>query len=410
MSQQKTKPKIIIKMAGALGKGYNRFYHSRNFYRAVKGSRGSKKSKNTALCYIHDILKYPWANLLVVRRFSNTNKQSTYSDLKWACNRLKVAHLFKFNESLPEITVKATGQKILFRGLDDELKITSISVDIGFLCWAWFEEAYQIESKEKFDTVVESIRGGVDAPEDFYKQITLTFNPWSENHWLKKEFFDEGTKRPDTFSTTTTFRVNEWLTDDDRERYERVLEVDPQRGAVVANGEWGMTDGVVYPKWKTFSGTPKGLVEVTGLDWGNDNGAGDPTAIVKLWIDPENMNLYVKQVAYSNTLQLEQIPAKLEKGVKIYADTNIGVANTYLKNRGYKVNPMKTAKHKGKRADGIATVKLFNIYVHENSRDLIGEISGYVQDGTEYIGSHHLLDAMRYGVRGWYNQESRGKV
>ncbi|MFD1902491.1 phage terminase large subunit [Enterococcus termitis] len=55
-------------------------------------------------------------NLLVVRRFSNTNKQSTYSDLKWACKRLKVSHLFKFNESLPEITVKATYQKILFLG------------------------------------------------------------------------------------------------------------------------------------------------------------------------------------------------------------------------------------------------------------------------------------------------------
>lgn len=121
------------------GKGYNRFWHSKNFYRVVKGSRGSKKSKTTALNFIVRLLQYPWANLLVVRRYSNTNKQSTYTDFKWACNRLGVTHLFKFNESLPEITVKATGQKILFRGLDDELKITSITVDVGILCWAWFK-------------------------------------------------------------------------------------------------------------------------------------------------------------------------------------------------------------------------------------------------------------------------------
>ena len=127
-----------VSIVKALGKGYNRYFHNRSFYRVVKGSRGSKKSKDTALCYIHDILKYPWANLLVIRRYSNTNKQSTYSDLKWAANQLKVAHLFKFNESMPEITVIATGQKILFRGLDDELKITSVSVDVGNLCWAWF--------------------------------------------------------------------------------------------------------------------------------------------------------------------------------------------------------------------------------------------------------------------------------
>ena len=132
-------------------------------------------------------MEYEWANLLVVRRFSNTNKQSTYTDLKWATNQLGVTHLFKFNESLPEITYKPTGQKILFRGLDDPLKITSITVDTGILCWAWFEEAYQIETFDKFSTVVESIRGSVDSP-NFFKQITVTFNPWSERHWLKPTF------------------------------------------------------------------------------------------------------------------------------------------------------------------------------------------------------------------------------
>ncbi|MFD1902490.1 phage terminase large subunit [Enterococcus termitis] len=85
------------------------------------------------------------------------------------------------------------------------MKITSISVDVGFLCWAWFEEAYQIESQEKFDTVVESIRGGVDAPDDFFKQVTLTFNPWSENHWLKKEFLTR--KRSDQ----TPFQIQQHL-------------------------------------------------------------------------------------------------------------------------------------------------------------------------------------------------------
>ena len=139
---------IQIPLSKYLGKGYNRFHHSRNFYRVVKGGRGSKKSKSTALDYIYKMLKYPWANLLVVRRFSNTNKQSTYTDLKWAANRMKVSHLFTFNESLPEITVKETGQKILFRGLDDELKITSITVDVGSLCWAWFNVSDQVKPLE----------------------------------------------------------------------------------------------------------------------------------------------------------------------------------------------------------------------------------------------------------------------
>ena len=139
---------IVVDLPKMVGAGYCQFWRSRNLYRVVKGSRGSKKSKTTALNYVTRILKYPWANLLVIRRYSNTNKQSTYTDFKWAANQLKVAHKFKFNESLPEITVKETGQKILFRGLDDELKITSITVDVGILCWAWFNISDQVKPLE----------------------------------------------------------------------------------------------------------------------------------------------------------------------------------------------------------------------------------------------------------------------
>src|SRR5690625_2488639 len=178
-----------VSVSETIGGGYNEFWNSKHFYRVVKGSRGSKKSKTAALNFIYRIMKYEWANLLVVRRYSNTNKQSTFTDMKWAANRLKVTHLFKFNESMPEITYMPTGQKILFRGLDDPLKITSITVDVGMLSWVWIEEAYQIESEDDFRTLVESIRGSYDDPE-FFKQITLTFNPWSERHWLKPMFLD----------------------------------------------------------------------------------------------------------------------------------------------------------------------------------------------------------------------------
>ncbi|MDS4009669.1 phage terminase large subunit, partial [Staphylococcus capitis] len=95
-----------IKLDEIVGGGYNKFFNNKNFYRVVKGSRGSKKSKTTALNFIFRIMQYSWSNLLVVRRFSNTNKQSTYTDLKWATNQLGVTHLFKFNDSLPEITYK----------------------------------------------------------------------------------------------------------------------------------------------------------------------------------------------------------------------------------------------------------------------------------------------------------------
>lgn len=120
-----------------IGKGYASFWKTRKRYRVVKGSRGSKKSKTCGIYYPYMMMQHPEANLLVVRRNFRTLKDSCYSDLMWGIERLGVSHLWKGTLSPLEITYKPTGQKILFRGLDDGLKITSISVPKGKLCWVW---------------------------------------------------------------------------------------------------------------------------------------------------------------------------------------------------------------------------------------------------------------------------------
>ncbi|KYD28158.1 hypothetical protein B4109_3059 [Geobacillus stearothermophilus] len=218
------------------------------------------------------MMKYKWANTLVIRRFSNTLKQSCYTDLKWAINKLGVSHLWKTNESLPELTYIPTGQKIIFRGLDDPLKITSISVDVGILCWVWFEEAFEIETEEKFRTVVESIRGSYDDPE-FFKQVTITFNPWSERHWLKRVFFDEETREDDVFAITTTYRCNEWLDEQDRKRYESLWKTNPRRARIVCDGEWGVAEGLIYENFEVKEFDAEKVIHETqatsyGLDFG----------------------------------------------------------------------------------------------------------------------------------------------
>src|SRR5699024_10904217 len=161
-----------VSLQSVIGNGYSEFWHSKNFYRVVKGPRGSKKPATIALNLIYRLMKYDWSNILVVRRYSYTNKQSIYTDLKWAINHFGVDSLFKFNELLPEMTYLPTGQVILFRGLDNPLKITSITVDVGILSWVWFEEAYELEDVNAMDTVIESIRGSYPS-DDFFKQITI---------------------------------------------------------------------------------------------------------------------------------------------------------------------------------------------------------------------------------------------
>ena len=65
--------------------------------------------------------------------------------------------------------------------------IHSITVERGYLCWVWIEEAFQIEEEGAFNKLDMSIRG--DMEEGYFKQLTLTFNPYSSQHWLKERFF-----------------------------------------------------------------------------------------------------------------------------------------------------------------------------------------------------------------------------
>ena len=168
-----------INLPDVVGKGYGTFWNFKGRYRVVKGSRASKKSKTAALNDICRMMQYPNANLLIIRRVGRTLKDSVYADLKWAIHKLGVDDFWICTTSPLEMTYKPTGQKIYFRGLDDPLKITSIAVSKGYLCWMRIEEAYEIENEADFDILDESIRG--ETP-DCFKQITLCLNPVSYTH------------------------------------------------------------------------------------------------------------------------------------------------------------------------------------------------------------------------------------
>lgn len=410
-----------ISVSKEIGGGYNRFWHNRQFYRVVKGSRGSKKSKNTAINFIYRIMKYSWANLLVVRRYSNTNKQSTYTDLKWAANKLKVGHLFKFNESMPEITYIPTGQKILFRGLDDPLKITSISVDVGMLAWVWVEEAYQLESEDDFRTLVESIRGSHDDP-DFFKQITLTFNPWSERHWLKPMFFDAKTREKDVFAETTTFRVNEWLDDVDRQRMEDLYRTNPRRARIVCDGEWGVAEGLVFDNFRVKNFDPvqkiKEIQETThGMDYGYTN---DPTTLVGSVVDLKKKEIWIYDEHYEKAMMTDDIYKMLAKKEllksSITGDSAEARLISELVSKGVR-RLHRSVKGAGSIRQGILFLQGFKIYIHPSCEHTIEEFNTYTftkdKEGkwtnVPIDDNNHIIDALRYSMERYHLGKGKNK-
>ena len=164
------------------------------------------------------------SNALVVRQTFASLKDSTFSDLQWCAEKLHISHLWNFTKSPLEATNVVTGQKILFRGCDDNgLKITSISVPKGVLNYVLFEEAYQI-SYESFCKIDLSIRG--ELPEGYFVRIMLIFNPWRKN-WIYDEFFAE--PRDNVLAMTTTWRCNEWIGEETIKLFEEMRTRNPRR-------------------------------------------------------------------------------------------------------------------------------------------------------------------------------------
>ena len=396
-----------INIANKIGKGYKTFWNFKGRYRVVKGGRGSKKSTTTAQWIIYNMMKYPKANTLVIRRVFNTHKDSTYTQLKWAANNLGVSHLWHFSKSPLEVTYKPTGQKILFRGLDDPMGITSITVEVGFLCWCWFEEAFQVMNEDDFNKVDMSIRG--ELPMGYFKQITLSFNPWSEKHWLKKRFFD--IQDSNTLALTTNYKCNEFLGNDDRELFEKMKENNQRRYKIEGLGEWGIAEGLVYENFMELDFDIKeinkraGVISVFGLDFGYTN---DPTAFICCLVDKKTKELFIFDEHYHKAMSNEDIVNMIKyKGYakeRIIADSAEPKSIDDIKKKGIR-RIKAAAKGKDSILNGIQNIQDYKIYVHPKCENTLVELNNYVWDTREgqvinkpIDDYNHLMDALRYAM------------
>ncbi|KEI18271.1 PBSX family phage terminase large subunit [Clostridium haemolyticum] len=404
----------IVKLSKIIGGGYSEFWHYKGRYRVVKGGRGSKKSTTTALNIIYRMMKYPETNTLVIRKVFNTHKDSTYAQLKWAIHQLKVSHLWQCKKSPMEIIYKPTGQKILFRGLDDPMSITSITVEVGYLCFCWFEEAYQVTNEDDFNKVDMSIRG--ELPPGLFKQITLSFNPWNEKHWLKKRFFD--VKDDDILAMTTNYKCNEFLGKDDIKIFEKMKKTSPRRYAIEGLGEWGIAEGVIYDNWveKEFDyreiAKRPGVIPTNGLDFGYK---ADPTAFICLLVDKENKEIYIYDEHYEKGMLNNQIADMIKyKGFakeSIIADSAEPKSIEEIRRAG--ISRIKEAR-KGKDSiiNGIQHILQYKIYIHPKCQNTQVELYNYVWDSNKegkqlnkpIDDYNHLLDAFRYAMEALQNE------
>ncbi len=395
-----------IKISQIVGGGYEKFWNCKKRYRVLKGGKGSKKSATTALNFIFRLMKEEKSNLLVVRQVMNTHRDSTFAQLKWAQERLGVSALWSNTVSPLEMTYKPTGQKIIFRGFDDVLKLASTTVPYGYLNYVWIEEAFEISSEADFDKLDLSVPRGKILP-PLYKQTTLTFNPWSESHWLKKRFFDAPQSNVETFSTN--YMCNEFLDKTDREVFERMKQTNRRKYEVAGLGKWGISEGLVFEnwtvgekqipaselyKWKSFF----------GLDYGYTN---DPTAFVAFMANPVDKEIYIYKEFYLKRMLNCDIAEKIKSlgfaKERIRADSAEPKSNDDLRRLGIcRITP--SVKGRDSILNGISAINEYKITVSPECVNMIRELESYVyadkksENGLRYPkdSENHLCDALRY--------------
>ena len=384
------------------------FWKTKKTYVICKGSRGSGKSVQTALWHICQMMRLPLSNTLVVRKTERTLRDSCYANLRWAIHALGVDDFWNCTTNPLEMTYLPTGQKILFRGLDDPYKITSIAVPHGVLNFLWLEEFYEISSEKDFDTLDESIRGQL--PEGYWKRVTATFNPWNQGHFSKARFFDDP---PDNvLAMTTTYRDNPKLSETDLQLFETMRVRNPRRYQVAGLGNWGIAEGLVYENWKEEAFDMEqirkrsGVQSAFGLDFGYTN---DPTALFCGLVSPGEKTIWVFDELYerglTNAAICERVTAMGYSKERIRADSAEPKSIDELREYGLRrIRPAR--KGQDSIRNGIQFIQGYRIIIHPRCVNFLTEIGSYTWD-TDKFGNrlnrpiddfNHLMDAMRYAL------------
>lgn len=279
-----------------------------------------------------------------------------------------------------------------------------------------YEECFQITSEEDFNKLDMSIRGNL--PPALFYQFILTFNPWSDRHWLKRRFFDDPDEN--TLALTTNYMVNEFLSDSDRRLYEIMKEKNPRRYRIEGLGEWGIAEGLIYENWReedfdigelieknrnkrTDRGLPA-FVQCCGLDFGYT----DPTAFVAMYADRKDFKLYVYFEYFKTKMTTQDIADMLIKNgfgeTLIYADSAEPRTIYELTHKGaYGVKEVK----KDTIISGIRKLQDYEIIVSPRCQHTIESLCNYAWEKDRQTDAvlerpehefSHIPDAIRYGT------------
>lgn len=290
----------------------------------LKGGRGSTKSSFISAELILGIMRDAqlglMTNAIVFRRYGVTIRESVYEQLNWAVNALGVAPYWQAGVSPMQLIYTPTGQKIIFRGVDDATKIKSVKAGKGYIKYAWYEEANEFEGPEKIRSINQSVlRGGSDFV------VFYSFNPpKAARNWVNQYVAID---REDTLVHHSTYLTvpPEWLGEQFLAEAEHLKGVKPEAYRHEYLGEVTGTGGEVFDNITLRSISDEEIQRFDhihrGIDWGY---AADPFAYNAGHYDKTRRRLYlyyeIHKVRLSNRAAAELVRQEAGNG-KITCDS-----------------------------------------------------------------------------------------
>lgn len=380
------------------------FQHGHTHY-DESGGRGSLKSSFVSIVVPLLLIQNPGTHALVLRKVANTIRGSVYAQYIWAIGEMGMEAYWEAKVSPMELIYKPTGQKIMFRGADDPMKIKSIKVPFGYIAVTHFEEKDQFAGRAEIRNILQStMRGG-----DKYWNFESYNPPISRDNWANKDSLEE---RPDRLCHSSTYleAPREWLGQKFLDEAERLKATDERAYQHEYLGIPVGTGGNVFDKLDLREITDAELAGFDRIYQGVDFGwFPDPFAFIRLHYDRARETIYLLDEIYQNKLSNEQSAQMImQRG---YDDIRIICDSAEPKSvadfRAMRLPAVEAVKGPGSVEYGMKFLQRRTIVIdRKRTPHAYDEFVGYEyernKDGEIISGypdaKNHLIDATRYAL------------
>jgi len=384
------------------------YFKDKSRYQVIWGGAGSGKSHKVARVVLQRVLKEKH-NYLIIRKVDRTIKRSVFALMKSLISSWGLMKEFDINLTDKTMVYRATGSQIMFSGLDDVEKLKSIEGVTSI----WVEEATEL-LQDDFEQLDLRLRG----EHKCLKQITLTLNPISEQHWIKKIFFDDPIKG--VFTLKTTYLDNQFIDAEYKMVMENKKKTNPRYYNIYALGNWGTAEGLIFnnvTQRLIKESELKGFESICGLDFGYTN---DPSAFNHSYIDTKNKKLLIYDGFYDKGMSNYAISQAIKKMElhrhRIIADSSEPKSIDSLKNKGVRVEG--AVKGPDSIRAGVDYLLEYEIIVNAHLVEFTTEFNNYAwfidknnnQTNKPIDDFNHFIDSLRYAAERYYLKKRTTRI